>query len=86
VNEEVIEVGALVDSVSEVFELNTNEIKQTPTLASRYRSDYVQGMIQENDHFIRMLDVDKVFSSNDLDSINIASEANVKLEETHTKE
>ena len=86
VNEEVIEVGALVDSVSEVFELNTNEIKQTPTLASRYRSDYVQGMIQENDHFIMMLDVDKVFSSNDLDSINIASEANVKLEETHTKE
>jgi len=46
----------------------------------------VQGMIQENDHFIMMLDVDKVFSSIDLDSITIASEAKVKEEETHTKE
>lgn len=80
VNEEVIEVGALVDSVSEVFELNTNDIKQAPTLATRYRADYVQGMIQENDHFIMVLDVDKVFSSNDLDSINIASSSNAKSE------
>ena len=83
VNEEVIEVGALVDSVSEVFELNTNDIKQVPTLATRYRADYVQGMIQENDHFIMVLDVDKVFSSNDLDSINIASSSNAKSEVIH---
>jgi purine-binding chemotaxis protein CheW len=75
-----------VDSVSEVFELNTNEIKQTPTLASRYRSDYVQGMIQENDHFIMVLNVDKVFSSNDLDSITIASEVKVKVEDAHAEE
>jgi purine-binding chemotaxis protein CheW len=80
VNDEMIEVGALVDSVSEVFELNSEDIKPVPTLASRYRSDYVQGMIHENDHFIMLLNIDKVFSSNDLESINIASEANVKLE------
>jgi purine-binding chemotaxis protein CheW len=80
VNDEMIEVGALVDSVSEVFELSSEDIKPVPTLASRYRSDYVQGMIHENDHFIMLLNIDKVFSSNDLESINIASEANVKLE------
>jgi purine-binding chemotaxis protein CheW len=70
VNDEMIEVGALVDSVSEVFELNSEDIKPVPTLASRYRSDYVQGMIHENDHFIMLLNIDKVFSSNDLESIS----------------
>ena len=69
VNDEIIEVGALVDSVSEVFELSTDDIKPAPTLATRYRADYVQGMIHETDHFIMLLNIDKVFSSNDLESI-----------------
>ena len=56
-----------INDLEQFGELNTNDIKQVPTLATRYRADYVQGMIQENDHFIMVLDVDKVFSSNDLD-------------------
>ncbi len=40
----LVEVGALVDSVSEVFELSTDDIKPAPTLATRYRADYVQGI------------------------------------------
>jgi purine-binding chemotaxis protein CheW len=73
VNEDTIEVGALVDSVSEVFELSDSKIMPSPTIATRYRTDYLKGMIQEEDHFLMVLDIDKVFSSNDLESINIAS-------------
>lgn len=80
-NEELIQVGALVDSVSEVFEFSTDKIKPAPTIATRYRADYIAGMIQEDDHFIMALDVDKVFSSNDLDSISNAS--NLKLKESN---
>jgi purine-binding chemotaxis protein CheW len=69
-NDEIIQVGALVDSVSEVFEFSTDKIKQAPTIATRYRADYIHGMIQEDDHFIMVLDIDKVFSSNDLESIS----------------
>ena len=69
-NDELIQVGALVDSVSEVFEFSTDKIKPAPTIATRYRADYIQGMIQEDDHFIMVLDIDKVFSSNDLESIS----------------
>ena len=69
-NDELIQVGALVDSVSEVFEFSTDKIKAAPTIATRYRADYIQGMIQEDDHFIMVLDIDKVFSSNDLESIS----------------
>lgn len=80
VNEETIEVGALVDSVSKVFELNENKILPSPTIASKYRVDYVKGMIQEDDHFLMVLDIDKVFSSNDLDSISQFSEENITEE------
>jgi purine-binding chemotaxis protein CheW len=78
VNDENLIVGALVDSVSEVFELHDSQIKPTPTIASRYRADYIQGMIQENDHFMMVLNIDKVFSSNDLESISESKELDIK--------
>ena len=78
VNDESLIVGALVDSVSEVFELHDSQIKPTPTIASRYRADYIQGMIQENDHFMMVLNIDKVFSSNDLESISESKELDIK--------
>jgi purine-binding chemotaxis protein CheW len=78
VNDENLIVGALVDSVSEVFELHDSKIKPTPTIASRYRADYIQGMIQENDHFMMVLNIDKVFSSNDLESISESKELDIK--------
>jgi purine-binding chemotaxis protein CheW len=74
VNEETLVVGALVDSVSEVFELNESKIKPTPAIATKYRADYIQGMIQEDDHFMMVLNIDKVFSSGDLESITISQE------------
>lgn len=80
VNDEHLIVGALVDSVSEVFELHDSQIKPSPTIASRYRADYIQGMIQENDHFIMVLNIDKVFSSNDLESIIETKDVDVKEE------
>lgn len=78
VNEEELVVGALVDSVSEVFELDEDKIKPTPTIATKYRADYIQGMIQENDQFMMVLNIDKVFSSNDLESISESKEMPIK--------
>ena len=81
VNDETIEVGALVDSVSEVFELNESRIMPSPTIATKYRADYIKGMIQEDDHFLMVLDIDKVFSSNDLESISEFKEVKQANEE-----
>lgn len=79
VNDETLVVGALVDSVSEVFELNESKIKPSPTIATKYRADYIAGMIQEDDHFMMVLNIDKVFSSMDLESM--AESKEVKVEE-----
>ncbi len=74
INEESIVVGALVDSVLEVFELDESSIKASPSIATKFRAGYIKGMIQENDRFMMVLDIDKVFSSSDLDNLAISSE------------
>jgi purine-binding chemotaxis protein CheW len=69
VDNELIMVGALVDSVLEVFEIEGNQIQPSPTIGTQYRADFIQGMIKEKDQFMMLLDIDKVFSSQDLDQI-----------------
>lgn len=69
VNDEQVLVGALVDFVSEVFEYDELKIKPSPSIVTKFRSDYVTGMIQEGDHFMMVLEIDKVFSMDDIDSI-----------------
>lgn len=87
VDEEEVFVGALVDSVSEVFELEASKIKPSPTIATKYRTDYIEGMIHIDESFMMVLDIDKVFSSNDLDSIVIAKDvAPIEKEEKHKEE
>ena len=80
VNDETVTVGALVDSVSEVFELNESKIKPSPTIATKYRADYIQGMVQEDDYFMMVLNIDKVFSSMDLDFIADSREVSPTIE------
>lgn len=68
-NEEAIVVGAMVDSVSEVFEIEENQIQPSPSIGTNYNADFIQGMIKEKDQFMMLLDIDKVFSSSELESI-----------------
>lgn len=78
-NDEQIVVGALVDFVSEVFEFDESKIKPSPSIATKYRSDYIEGMIQEDDHFMMVLNIDKVFSINDIETL--AESKELKTEE-----
>jgi purine-binding chemotaxis protein CheW len=63
---EALQVGGLVDSVQEVLEFEPHEILPPPNIGSRYRSEFINGMYKLNDeHFIMLLDMDKVFSSDE---------------------
>ena len=64
---EALQVGGLVDSVQEVLEFEPHEILPPPNIGSRYRSEFINGMYKLNDdHFIMLLDMDKVFSSDEV--------------------
>lgn len=74
VGEENVMVGALVDSVSEVFEIESGKIQPSPSIGTKYRADFIQGMIKENDRFMMLLNIDNVFSSSELESITESKE------------
>ncbi len=59
-------LGGMADSVHEVIEFDANQINPPPTLAMRWRSEFIQGMGRRGDDFIIILDVNAVFSSSEL--------------------
>lgn len=62
-----LHVGALVDAVQEVLEIEPNQILPPPNIGSKYRSEFITGMFKLNEEqFIMLLDMDKVFSVDEL--------------------
>jgi purine-binding chemotaxis protein CheW len=68
-------LGALVDSVQEVFELEPGQIEPAPRIGTRLRTEFILGMGKRDGKFIMLLDVDKVFSSDELSLVQGAGEA-----------
>jgi purine-binding chemotaxis protein CheW len=59
-------LGGIADSVHEVIELEPENIGPPPRIAMRWRTDFIQGMGKRGDEFIIILDVNAVFSSEEL--------------------
>ncbi|OGR27938.1 MAG: chemotaxis protein CheW [Desulfuromonadales bacterium GWD2_54_10] len=68
--DEVIILGALADSVQEVIELEPSQIEAAPHIGSRLNTDFIKGMGKHNNRFIMILDIDRVFSSAELVSVS----------------
>lgn len=66
VEDEKTTLGALVDSVQEVFELEVAQIEPPPRIGTRWRTDFIKGIGKRNNELIIILDTDKVFSINEL--------------------
>ncbi|OGI07488.1 MAG: chemotaxis protein CheW [Candidatus Margulisbacteria bacterium GWF2_35_9] len=62
-------IGALVDSVREVIELEPNQMEPPPKIGSKLNTDYIKNMGKINGDFIIILDVDKVFSLDELTTV-----------------
>lgn len=63
---EFTKVGAIVDSVSEVIEVASDKIMPLPTVGKKDHTHFIQGVIRQHDQFIMVLNVDRVFSNDDL--------------------
>ncbi len=72
-------LGALVDSVQEVFELEPDQIEPAPRIGTKLRTEFIRGMGKRDDQFIIILDIDKVFSSEELAIMNHAENTGEKM-------
>ena len=63
-------MGAIVDSVREVFEMGSDQINPPPRMGTSIRADFIKGMGKVNGKFVILLEVDKVLSVDEIASLS----------------
>lgn len=63
---ERVELGLLVDAVSEVIEIAASQIEPPPNFGTAVRRDFIQGMGKVADRFVILIEPDKAFDVEDM--------------------
>ncbi len=79
--DETTVLGALVDSVQEVFELDPKDVEPAPKIGTKLNVEFIKGMGKRDDQFIMILDIDKVFSSEEINSLKSFEESHAEVEQ-----
>lgn len=69
---EITVVGALADSVQEVVDLEPEQIEPAPKIGTKLNTAFIKGMGKREEEFIILLDIDKVFSSDEISQVQRA--------------
>ena len=75
IEDEQTVLGALVDSVQEVFELEPAQVEPAPRIGTKLNTDFILGMGRRDERFVIILDIDRVFSIAELDIAAAMTEA-----------
>jgi purine-binding chemotaxis protein CheW len=59
-------LGCLADSVQEVIDLGPENIAPAPRIGTKLRTEFIKGMGRQSDRFVIILDIDQVFSADEL--------------------
>jgi len=68
-NGETMQLGALADSVQEVNEMEPEQIEAAPKIGTRLNTDFIKGMGKQDNNFVMILDIDRVFNSKEMADI-----------------
>jgi purine-binding chemotaxis protein CheW len=66
VDDETTVLGAMADSVQEVLDLEPDQIEPAPRIGTRLNVDFIRGMGKHGEGFVMILNIDKVFSVDEL--------------------
>lgn len=69
-----IEVGLLVDKVSEVLDIDEQDIEDTPSFGTSVNTDFILGMGKANGKVTILLDISKALSAGELSSVSQSGE------------
>jgi purine-binding chemotaxis protein CheW len=68
-----IQIGIVVDSVSEVLNIKDEEIENAPTFGTKMKTDYILGMAKIDGGVKILLEIDKVLDHSELQTIEEAA-------------
>lgn len=68
-----IQIGIVVDSVSEVLNIKAGEIEETPNFGTRLQTDYILGMAKAGGGIKILLDIDRVLRAEELGAVSMAA-------------
>lgn len=70
---EVTVLGALADSVQEVIDLEPDQIEPAPKVGTKLNTTFIKGMGKQGEHFVILLDIDNIFSVDEVVSMQSAA-------------
>ncbi len=76
VNERKSLLGTVVDTVSEVLQINEEDVEETPTFGVEINTDYILGMAKVKGKVKILLDIDKVLTTEELSLIKKIDDSN----------
>jgi purine-binding chemotaxis protein CheW len=68
-----VQIGIVVDAVSEVLNVKGEDIEDTPTFGARLNTDYILGMAKMEGGVKILLDIDRVLSEQEIDVLEKAA-------------
>ncbi|MGM0531012.1 MAG: chemotaxis protein CheW [Bacteroidota bacterium] len=71
---DTVHIGAIVDEVLSVIEIEDGQIEPPPSIGNRYKSEFIYGMANVEENFIMLLDMQKVLSSAEINEISSKAE------------
>jgi purine-binding chemotaxis protein CheW len=72
-------LGVLADSVQEVIDLDPDSIEPAPKIGTGLNTAFIRGMGRRGDRFIIILDIDRVFSAEELASVRAGAEPEQRM-------
>lgn len=66
---DVFRLGAIVDKVKDVISIDDIDIKPVPVMSKEFNTEFLNGIFKQNEKFIMLLNVEKVFSGEELSAI-----------------
>ncbi|MBM9545739.1 purine-binding chemotaxis protein CheW [Leptospira sp. 201903074] len=70
---EIIDVGLLVDAVNEVVDITPDSVEEPPSFGSKIRLDFIQGLGKLENKFVIILKVNQILELSELQSIQETS-------------
>ena len=65
-DEEVFEIGLLIDAVNQVYDIYPTDTEETPNFGSRIRKDFIKFMGKIENQFIAILSIERLLSIREL--------------------